>query len=141
MIYKSIDNRLKQSPKRVTNFFSNVIAGVLAGGFIATLLGIIQKYEKINWIMPNTNQIIIIIVLFLIFYFVGVKTIHSLRKNKEDLIGYNYNILAGLIASVLLAILLNIPIWWIRPIVAIALTPILVLILYLISGRKRSIKK
>ncbi|OGI65685.1 hypothetical protein A2647_05080 [Candidatus Nomurabacteria bacterium RIFCSPHIGHO2_01_FULL_40_24b] len=141
MIYKKIDNRLKQSPKRVTTFFSNVIAGVLAGGFIATLLGVIQKYEKINWIMPSITQIIIIIALFLLFYSVGVKIINSLRKNREDLTGYNYNIFAGLIASILLAILLNIPIWWIRPIVAIVLTPIFLLILYLISGRKRRDKK
>ena len=130
--WKNTDNKLKQSQKRATNFFSNVIAGVLAGGFIATLLGVIQKYEKINWIIPNENQIMIIVVLFLILYFIGAQTVQSLRKSKEDIVGYNYNIFAGLIACILLAILLNIPIWWIRPIVAVILTPIFVLILYLI---------
>lgn len=138
-LYKRIDNRLRQSSKRVKIIFSNVIAGVLSGGFVATILGTIRKEENVKWVIPDLFQIIVVIGvvigLFLLLYSVGLRIIVSLTKHKKDkgeITWYNYNLLSGLISSISLGILFNIPIWWIRPLVAVLLAAIFVFILYLI---------
>ena len=136
MIWKKVSAKLNQTPRRNRNILSNLIAGVISAGLIATLLGIIQKHENMTWITPNFFQIFIIILAFVVFYFIGRNQFLRL-KNKEELCNYNYNALSGLISSTLLAILLNVSPFWIRPIVALILALIVILILYLTSGRRK----
>ena len=68
MIYKKIDNALKQAPRRSRDFFSNTIAGIIAGGFIGTILTIIQKINEVKYKFPSILQIIIITVGFYLLY-------------------------------------------------------------------------
>jgi|SRR3989344_6271121 len=135
MIYKKIDNALKQAPRRSRDFFSNTIAGIIAGGFIGTILTIIQKINEVKYKFPSILQIIIITVGFYLLYLVGLKTLSSLTKNEAEFYSYKSNIYAGFIASLYVTILYIFPLW-IRMFLVLPLTIIFVGILYFRAKRR-----
>jgi len=135
MIYQKVDNTLKQAPRRSRDFFSNTVAGIIAGGFVGTILTIIQKINDVGYQFPSLLQLIIIIGFFYCLYLVGLKTISSLTENKAEFYSYKSNIYAGFIASIYVTILYIFPLW-IRMLLVLPFTIIFVVILYFIAKRR-----
>jgi len=135
-----INKKLKLSPRRVRDFYSNVIAGIIAGGLIGTILTIIQKSSGVTWQMPTLLQIVVILILFYFLYSFGIKSMSGMTPNKEEIAGYKSNIRAGFFASLFTVVLLSIQDVWIRLFCILPLTAIFVFIIWLIAGRKKNNK-
>lgn len=137
MVFKKINKKLKLSARRVRNFYSNVIAGIIAGGFVGTILTIVQKYSEITWKIPSVLQIVVILIMFFLLYIFGKRSIVKMTKNPDELEGYNSNIQAGFFASIFTTILLSFQDIKIRMYLILPITIVFVFIIWLIAGRKR----
>lgn len=135
-MFKKINQKLKLSPRRVRDFYSNVIAGIIAGGLIGTILTIVQKFSNITWQMPSFLQIIVVLAMFYFLYSFGINSISKMTKNKDEIEGYKSNIRAGFFASFFTAVLLSIQNVWIRLFCILPLTFVFVLVIWLVAGRK-----
>ncbi|MBR9705271.1 hypothetical protein GOV12_07700 [Candidatus Pacearchaeota archaeon] len=133
---KRINKKLNLSPRRVRNFYSNVIAGMIAGGSIGTILTIIQKFSNITWQMPSLIQIVVVFILFYFLYYQGMNSLSKMTKNKEEIENFNSNLRAGFFASFFIVVLLSIQNVWIRLLIILPLTIIFVLVIYFIAGRR-----
>lgn len=138
-MYKKIDNTLKQAPRRSRDFFSNTIAGIIAGGFVGTILTIIQKINNVEYKFPSILQVLIIIIGFYLLYLVGLRTLSSLTKNKEEFYSYKSNIYAGFMASIYVAVLYIFPLWF-RLSLVLPFTIIFIFIIYIRAKRRARIK-
>jgi len=132
-----INKKLRLSPRRIRNFYSNLIAGIITGGMIGAFLTIVQKYSNVTWIFPSIIQIFIFLVMFLLLLYLGKKSIVRLTSNSKEIEGYNSNIQAGLFASLFVTVLLSFQQVWVRLCLILPLTMIFVIILYYIAGRKK----
>ncbi len=132
-----INKKLNLSPRRIRDFYSNIIAGVMTGGIIGGFLSITQIYSGVKYISPSILQILIFLFMFIFLYLLGKNSLAKMIKNKEELKNYRSNVQAGFFASLFVAILLIFQNVWIRLLVIAPLTLIFVIVLYLIAGRKK----
>ena len=136
-IINKINKRLNLSPRRARDFYSNVISGILTGGLIGGFLTIIQSFSDIEYHFPSLLQVLIFIGMFILLYFFGKNTLLGMTKNKDEFKNYKSNVQAGFFASLFLVILLISQNVGVRLLVIIPLTLIFVIILFVLSGRKK----
>ena len=135
-MFKQLNKKINQSPRRIRNFYSNLIAGIITGGIMGGLLSIIQEYSGLSWKMPLFIQILIFLGMFFLLYYLGRKSIIKTTNNLQEIKIYNSNIRAGLFAALFVTILLAFPQLKIRLYLILPLTIILVVIIYFIAGRR-----
>lgn len=136
-IVNKINKKLNLSPRRIRDFYSNVISGIITGGLIGGFLTIIQSFTEVQYKFPTFLQLLVFAFMFLFLYLWGKRTLVKMTKNKDELKGYNSNIRAGFFASLFVTILLIFQNLWIRLFIIIPLTLVFVLLLWFLSGRKK----
>ena len=101
-IWKKENNLFKRSSRKVTSFYSSLIAGL----FVATsfiFINFFVPFGQENW---KLNWFLFLIAIFLycsVYYFIGEKII--LEMNPREIRGYKKNFLASFIGAIYIAVI------------------------------------
>lgn len=135
--FYKINKKINLSPRRVRDFYSNLIAGIVAGGVVGWTLTMVQTCSDVKYNIPNLLQILIFIFISVFLYLIGKSNLSKITKNIEELKNYDSNIQTGFFASLFVTILLVFQNVWIRLLIIFPPTLIFIVIVYLIAGRKK----
>jgi hypothetical protein len=101
--YKKEDNKFKGSSRKITSFYSSLIAGLfVATGFIFVSFFIPLGQSGWGWSWANLG--IYIIAFCFIYYVIGLLIISGM--NSREIYGYKMNFLSALIGTLYISIII-----------------------------------
>jgi hypothetical protein len=132
--YKKEDNKLKGSSRKVTSFYSSLIAGLFVGTSFIFIIYFIPFGEH-NWVWNWIKLSLAILTYCLIYYLIGISIVRGMSPSEVD--GYKNNFLASFIGSAYVSIIILLkPSFWTTLVVTIILLVISYLIIHTIASRK-----
>jgi uncharacterized membrane protein YeaQ/YmgE (transglycosylase-associated protein family) len=133
---KKIEKRLTRSKRRTFGLYNNIIAGIITGASVGSVLPNFKNFLEEGWISNWILNIALMIIFLIVYYNIGKWAVrHAVEDSSEDL-NYNKNFITGIIAAFYVSLMLlgNIYLRWsLIPLSVI----VLIVVLYLYAKPKK----